>query len=297
MTTADTSIELTQLEWNVKDGGIDGDREDRRIQQLEFLKSLPDLDLLWIMEGTGWHEGRRLNDVASVTGLTALPPVTSRVGDGRNHSVMFYNAEKLTPSRPHTELARGAFHHGVSRDVFDVDGIPLLALGTHLSYVSGAARLAEAHYLADYGEEFPGWPEDGVLLMDANAPDDNDPELDDWSRVPRHLWHRYRKILPDGSFGGWDRDARRLLLDSGFRDPQNDVPEQREPTVGYWYANERVPLRLDQILVTGRRIEVVDYRTLKPESPDLTKLSDHLPVRLDIRLRRSPVDPPVESAV
>lgn len=41
MTTADTAIELTQLEWNVKDRGIDGDSEDRRIQQLEFLKPHP----------------------------------------------------------------------------------------------------------------------------------------------------------------------------------------------------------------------------------------------------------------
>lgn len=222
--------------------------------------------------------------------------MTSRVGDGRNHSIKFYNAAKLTPSRPHSELARGAFHHGVSRDVFDVDGIPLLTLGTHLSYVSGAARLAEAHYLADYGGQFPSWPEDKILLMDANAPDDNDPELTDWSQVPEYLWHRYRKVLPDGSFGGWDRDARRLLLKSGWCDPQNDVSEEREATVGYWYDNEKVPLRLDQIMVTGTRIEVVDYRTLKPDAPDLTTLSDHLPVRLDIRLHRHPRVPRANSA-
>ncbi|MFK0154342.1 hypothetical protein ACIQVK_19985 [Streptomyces sp. NPDC090493] len=296
MTAADTSIELTHLEWNLKDGGIDGDNEDRRIQQLEFFESCPKLDLLWILEGAGWHEGRRINDVASVTGLTALPPVTSRIGDGRNHSVMFYDAEKLTPSRPHTELARGAFYHGVSRDVFDVDGIPLLTLGTHLSFDSGAARLAEAHFLADYGGHFPGWPEDKVLLMDANAPDDNDPELKDWSRVPQYLWHRYREVLPDGSFGGWDRGARNLLLKSGWCDPQSEVLVQRGPTVGYWYDNEKVPLRLDQILVTGPRIEVVDYRTLKPDAPDLTRLSDHLPVQLDIRLHRHPRAPRANSA-
>lgn len=296
MTLADTAIELTALQWNVKDGGIDGDSEHRRMQQVAFLKAHPQLDLLWIMEATNWPENRRINDVEGATGLTALPPVTSRIGDQVNHSIMFYNASKLTPRGKPGELARGAFHHGTARAAFDVDGIPLLALGTHLSYANPAAQLAESHYLADYGGPFPGWPEDKVLLMDANAPDDNDPELDDWSRVPRYLWHRYRKRLPDGSWGGWDRDARRLLLDSGWLDPQNYVREQREPTVGYWYDNEKVPLRLDQILVTGRRIEVVDYRTLKPESPDLTKLSDHLPVRLDIRLRRSPVDHPAESA-
>lgn len=41
MTTADTAIELTLLEWNVKDGGINGDRGDRRLQRLEFPKPHP----------------------------------------------------------------------------------------------------------------------------------------------------------------------------------------------------------------------------------------------------------------
>jgi endonuclease/exonuclease/phosphatase family metal-dependent hydrolase len=291
MTTADTAIELTALQWNVMVGGIDGDNEGRRVSQVAFLESHPQLDLLWIMEGTGWHEGCRIHEVEDATDLTALPRVTSRIGDQVNHSIMFYNAEKLTPLGKPGELARGAFHHGTVRAAFDVDGTPLLALGTHLAYANPEARLAESHYLADYGGPFPGWPQDKVLLMDANAPDDNDPELRDWSRVPRYLWHRYRKRLPDGSWGGWDRDARRLLLDSGWRDPQNYVREQREATVGYWYDNEKVPLRLDQILVTGPRIEVVDYRTLKPETPDLTKLADHLPVRLGIRLHRDPHPP------
>ena len=38
MTAADTTIELTQVVWNVKAGGIDNKREVRRIQQLERLE-------------------------------------------------------------------------------------------------------------------------------------------------------------------------------------------------------------------------------------------------------------------
>lgn len=107
MTTADTAIELTALQWNVMVGGIDGDNEGRRVSQVAFLESHPQLDLLWIMEGTGWHEGCRIHEVEDATDLTALPRVTSRIGDQVNHSIMFYNAEKLTPLGKPGELARG----------------------------------------------------------------------------------------------------------------------------------------------------------------------------------------------
>lgn len=306
---ATDSTELELLGWNVLNGGIDrGDRgfHDYRFeQQIDYLASLPDLDFLWIMEGTDWHlgDGRRFKDLADATGLTALPYVTSRVGEGRNHSVLYYKAEKARLVRS-SELARGAFHHGVTRAEFEVDGVRLLLLGAHLAYSSGAARLGEAHHLADYGQQFNDWPEDSVLLMDANGPDRYDPEPEDWSAVPRNLWHRYRKMLRDGSFGGWDLDAPNLLIGSGWRDPQDEIPHRRRPTVGYWYENEQVPLHLDQALVTGRCIEVRDYRTLgapqsfapdipAPDSPDsdldLTGLSDHLPTHLRIRLHRSPI--------
>ncbi|KUN02090.1 hypothetical protein AQI95_28855 [Streptomyces yokosukanensis] len=295
----ESTVELRMVAWNVLTGGIDNkgterETEERRLRQLDFLSSMDGLDMLWIMEATWWDEdkGARLRGICDATTLTALPLVTSRVGDGSNHSCMYYNAQALKLYTPASELARGSFHHGVCRAAFDADGIPLLVFGAHLAYSGGRARHLEAHHLADYGTQFGGWPEDGVLLMDANAPDESDPELSDeeWKRrVPRGLWHRYRKIRDDGSFGGFDRGARRLLLESGWRDPQADVRQLREPTVGYWYENERVPLRLDQALVTGPRIEVVDYRTLNPKRPALKNLSDHLPIRLDIRLHRSPV--------
>ncbi|MFJ9613480.1 hypothetical protein [Streptomyces noursei] len=55
-------------------------------------------------------------------------------------------------------------------------------------------------------------------------------------------------------------------------------------------------LRLDQALVTGQHIEVVDYRTLNPEVPDLTRLSDHLPTQLGVRLHRHPISPVAKDA-
>ncbi|MGW6603129.1 hypothetical protein [Streptomyces sp. NPDC055036] len=310
MTTGTT--ELSLLGWNTLLGGIDRDdrgfHDHRFEQQIDYLASLPDLDFLWIMEGTDWHlgEGRRIHDVAEATGLTAIPYEyeTSRPQEGRHHTVLFYRAEKARLVTA-GDLGRGAISLGATRAEFEVNGVRLLLLGAHLSYSCGTARLGEAHHLADYGRQFDHWPQDSVLLMDANSPDRRDPEPQDWSAIPRNLWHRYRKVLPDGEFGGWDLDAVNLLIASGWRDPQDEIPLRRRPTVGYWYANEQVPLHLDQALVTGRRIEVTDYRTLgapqsfAPEIPapadspdsdlDLTDLSDHLPYLLRIRLHQEPI--------
>nr|WP_024126516.1 hypothetical protein [Streptomyces sp. FR1]AHE39135.1 Endonuclease/exonuclease/phosphatase [Streptomyces sp. FR1] len=304
MTTQTDSTVLDMVGWNLLNGGIDGAQEHRRERQIDFLASLPDLDLLWIMEATDWDEGDRFGDLADATGLTALPYVTSSNGDGRNHSCMYYRADKLRLVSPSSVLARGAFHHGVTRAEFEVNGVRMLALGAHLTYSSPAARLLEVPHLADYGKKFGDWPEDCVLIQDGNGPDLHDPEPADWSAVPQNLWHRYRRRLGDGSYGGWDTDALQMLLNAGWRDPQDDVPMRRPPTVGYWYENEQVPLHLDQVLVTGRRIEVVDYRTLgaprsfapdipAPDAPGtelgLTDLSDHLPAHLRIRLHRDPI--------
>lgn len=113
-------------------------------------------------------------------------------------------------------------------------------------------------------------------------PDDNDPGLASWDEIPRNLWHRYRTVNPDGTFGGLDRAARRMLLDSGWRDPQTEVAKERGATTGYWWANEKVPMRIDQALVTGPQIKARDYLT--HDSRDLRRLSDHLPMELTIEL-------------
>ncbi|MDL5199780.1 hypothetical protein [Streptomyces sp. ALI-76-A] len=304
MTARNDATDLDLLGWNLLNGGIDGEEEYRRERQIDFLASLSGLDLLWITEATDWEKRNRFTDLADATGLTALPYVTSHNGDGRNHSCLYYRADKLRLASRSGVLARGAFHHGVARAEFEVNGVRLLVLGAHLTYSSPDARVLEVPHLADYGRKFGDWPEDSVLIMDSNGPDLHDPEPEDWSEVPRNLWHRYRERLPDGSYGGWDTQVLRMLMEAGWRDPQADVTIRRKPTVGYWYENEKVPLHLDQALVTGQRIEVVDYRTLGAPywfapnipTPDvsgtdliLTDLSDHLPVHVCIRLHHNPI--------
>ncbi|MEO3978658.1 hypothetical protein [Streptomyces sp. CAU 1734] len=45
--------------------------------------------------------------------------------------------------------------------------------------------------------------------------------------------------------------SMRVLINSGWRDPQSLTGRERAATVGYAYADEPVPLRLDHILVRG----------------------------------------------
>lgn len=281
---------LKLIAWNVFLGGIDGHDESRREAQVQYL-ARQDADFIWITEASGWHRdhGRRFRDLAIATGTTHCPPVTTHIGDGHNHSCLFFRHDRVREVS-YSELARGALHHGAARAVFDVNGTRLLILGTHLAYADGDSRLREAHHFADYARPFGNWPPNAVLLGDLNMPDDNDEGPDSWEQVPQNLWHRYRRIRDDGSFGDLDRRARTMLLASGWRDPQCAVDAERAATTGYWWDNERVPMRIDQALITGGQLEVVDYRT--HDTPPLRKLSDHLPLELTIGLQAKTLPAP-----
>lgn len=270
------------IAYNAFLGGDDGGDESRREAQVQYLAT-QDADLLWITEASGWHRdhGRRIRDLAIATGTMHLPPVTSHIGDGHNQSVLFFRPSRLREVT-YRELARGAFHHGATRAEFEINGTRLLILGTHLAYADGDSRLREAHHFADYARPFGTYPSNAILVGDLNMPDDTDEDPIDWDQVPQNLWHRYREF-DDGTFGKLDRRARDMLLASGWRDPQHDVDQERAATTGYWWKNELVPMRIDQALVTGDQLEVVDYRT--HDTPELRKLSDHLPLELTIRLR------------
>lgn len=275
------------LAWNLFVGGIDAGDDSRRRKQIAYMASCADVDFYWITEATRWTEngGRPFRELAVATNTVHLPPVTSVIGDRVNHSCLFYRPSRVKELH-YSELARGAFHHGTARATFEVDGRPLLILGTHLAYADGDSRMQEAHHLADYARKFGDWPEEAALIGDMNMPDDNDPEPD-WDQVPQNLWHRLREILPDGSFGPLHRGARGMLLNSGWRDPQKAVAEVRAPTTGYWWQNELVPMRIDQALVTGPRLKVTGYRT--HDTPALRTLTDHLPAQLDIELHDEPL--------
>ncbi|MFJ7997555.1 endonuclease/exonuclease/phosphatase family protein [Streptomyces sp. NPDC096310] len=268
---------------NAYNGGIDADdpHEHRRHEQTLTLAQLdPPPTFVGIQEATGWHRDgwKRLHQLANVLDMVALHPVTSHVGDGENATALLYrpSAARLLSYTP--GVAVEAFHHGLLRGTFDIDGRDVMVLVTHLNPFDGGARLAEAKRLTDYAGTFPGTPDRVVLLMDGNIPSDDDPEPDWETGAPAHLHARYRIVNEDGSFGSMDRRAMGALKAASWSDPQDHLAIQREATVGHWYPNEPTPLHLDHILTSGP-ITPRAYWTI--DTPKARTLSDHLPCVLD----------------
>ncbi|MEE1798097.1 hypothetical protein PUR57_05295 [Streptomyces sp. JV176] len=165
----------------------DDPHEYRRYGQIRTLAQLdPAPTFVGIQEATGWHRDgwRRLHQLANALDMVALHPVTSHVGDGENHTALLYRPSAATLRTYTPGVAIGAFHHGLLRATFDVDGRDVMVLVTHLNPVDGTARLAEAKRLTDYAGDFPGTPGRAVLLMDGNMPSDDDPEPDWDNDVP-----------------------------------------------------------------------------------------------------------------
>ncbi|WP_026151107.1 endonuclease/exonuclease/phosphatase family protein [Streptomyces prunicolor] len=263
--------------WNLYNGGVDDSSEKRLRRQADILSGL-EPDILALSECTGWDaEGRRrLLWIAHVLGLTPVTMERSRMGLMPNYTAMLYRSSKLhlvSWDRP----AEGVFHHALIRARLrpleaENDDADFLALATHLSYTDGDTRLREARWMTDYAGDFPGAPSRGLILGDLNCPSPED-RLD-WDKVPRNLQSRYRLVKEDGTFGDADVRAIQVLLESGWQDPETLTGRPRDATVGYFYANEPVPLRLDHLLTYGLR--VLDYRTY--DTAEARRCSDHLPV-------------------
>lgn len=277
---------LRAVTWNLYCGGVDGTSEERLHTQAEILAGLKP-DVLALQECTGWdeQEERRLLWMARTLGMAPVRMARSFIGDGRNFTTLLYR-----PSTLHLVgrriLGVEVFHHALIRarlrPVGAEDGSrDLLAFATHFTHTDGETRLREARWLTDYAGAFPGMPSRAMLLGDLNCSGAYDTDPEDWDLVPRNLHSRYRQVDDAGRFGAMDRRAIQVLINSGWADPQSLTGEDRAATVGYAYANEPVPLRLDHIFIRGLPATV--YRTY--DSPAVRALSDHLPVILDTEVR------------
>ncbi|WP_411145875.1 endonuclease/exonuclease/phosphatase family protein [Streptomyces sp. x-80] len=269
--------------WNVWTGGIDPDgSEKRRHDQIEVLAQLdPQPTILAIQEARGWHQEkyRRLHELATALGMVAWHPVTSHIGDGTNHTALLYRPGAVTVLGYTPGANVGSFHHGLAVAHVVIDGTEMTLLTTHLSYVDGDARLREARCLTDYAGPFPGLPGNSILLADLNTGRLDDP-VPHWDTdVPANMHARYREVRDDGQFGGPDNRAMTVLLQAGWKDPQDQLGTPRTATVGYKYANEPTPLHLDHILTAGSTIRPHSYLT--HDTPLARAASDHLPVVLD----------------
>ncbi|WP_367132800.1 MULTISPECIES: endonuclease/exonuclease/phosphatase family protein [Streptomyces] len=268
--------------YNTLTGGIDsGGGESRRLGQIEFLASL-DADVIALQELRRWDEGGwwRLWEAATALGMIPLPPVLSRRGRG-NHLALLYRPGTVRVKDYEPDAARGAFYHGLGRARLHIKDHPLLTvLFTHLCFLGGAERYAEAQWLTGYGDTYEGNPQRAALLGDLNTIGVHDIEPG-WSKIPANLRSRHCHITPGGEFGDTDRRAIQLLTAAGFHDPF-DVPGQAPPrTAGYWSPAERVDHRSDFIL-TNRRVTGDVAGAAVHDTETTRALSDHLPVVLDL---------------
>ncbi|MGW0332268.1 endonuclease/exonuclease/phosphatase family protein [Streptomyces sp. NPDC003011] len=269
------------MTWNLFGGGVDGSSEKRLHAQADILAAL-EPDILALPECTRWDEDedRRLLYMAHTLGLAPVGMARSRNGDSRNHTALLYRSSKLRLIG-RLRLGEGVFHHALIRARLRPREATsghhdFLALATHLTHTDGDTRLREARWLTDYAGDFPGVPPRALLLGDMNCPSPCD-EIN-WDKVPRNLQSRYRLVKNDGTFGDADTRAVQLLLEAGWQDPETLTGTPRAATVGYYYRNEPVPLRLDHALVYG--LHVLDYRT--HDTANARQVSDHLPVVLDV---------------
>ncbi|MEU9270043.1 endonuclease/exonuclease/phosphatase family protein [Streptomyces sp. NPDC048251] len=272
---------MRAVTWNLFCGGVDDSSEKRLHAQAEILASL-NPDVLALQECTQWDEAdeRRLLWMAHALGLTPVCMARSREGDSRNHTALLYRSSKLHLVG-RRRLGEGVFHHALIRARLrpleaDNDHDDFLALATHLTWTDGESRLREARWMTDYAGDFPGVPPRALLLGDLNCPHPSDQP--DWDQAPQNLQSRYRLVQDDGTFGATDTRAVQVLLESGWQDPQAATGRPRAATVGYFYRNEPVPLRLDHALAYG--LQVYDYRTY--DTATARTVSDHLPVVLDV---------------
>ncbi|MGK5543540.1 endonuclease/exonuclease/phosphatase family protein [Streptomyces sp. URMC 127] len=243
-------------------------------------------DVLVVSELRGWEEGGwwRLWELADGLGMIALPPVLSARGRG-NHLAVLIRPETVRVYAYDPDACRGAFYHGLARLVVYLKDAPqrVTILGTHLCFLGGEERLAEARWLTGYADDYEGNGQRVFLAGDLNTIGLHDEEPD-WSKIPRNLRSRHCLTNTDGSFGATDRRAIGHLTAAGFADPYEllDRPPQR--TAGYWGSEELLNHRSDFILANRLAAPVVLYvLDITVHDTEVTRgLSDHLPVEATV---------------
>ncbi|MFI0912453.1 endonuclease/exonuclease/phosphatase [Streptomyces abikoensis] len=265
--------------YNLLTGGIDkDDEEQRRLGQNGFLASLG-LDVLVVQELRRWEEHGwwRLWALAEATGMVPLPPVLSARGGG-NHLAMLYRPQTVRVAEWDTDACRGVFHHGLGRAIvyFKGDSRPWTILATHLSFLGGEERLAEARWLTGYGDSYESNGQRVLLPGDLNTIGARDPEPE-WSKIPANLRSRHCLLTAEGGFGATDRRAIQLLEAAGFADPYDLLSTTPARTAGFWSEEELLPHRSDFVL--ANRLAAPYVRGVTTHDTDITRsLSDHLPV-------------------
>ncbi|WP_399094035.1 endonuclease/exonuclease/phosphatase family protein [Streptomyces sp. BBFR2] len=253
--------------YNIRDGGAPDSQDFAR--QLDLVAGL---DILGIQEAKHWNRDRerRLHDAARALGMRPLLTPSANHGC---HLLLLVRAPRVRIVEHTPTIAAGTFHHAASRTLIEVDDrYRITVLHTHLNPFSPDMRLAETGWLTEYAEE----GRRTLLLGDLNTIGADDPDPDDWSDIPWHLYSRHREIRSDGTYGGADRRAIRALSVAGYADPSTHLGVPAVPTTGHWPGAEEWMRRSDYVLLSEALTPALtDWRVV--DTPVARMSSDHLP--------------------
>lgn len=279
-----TAEMLTIVGYNLRDYGKSA--MDTRRQQHELLRSTqPDvvcLQEIWDDSDDLSNLDRHMATLADSLGMHAMA-VPAR--GSHCHMTILWRSEFAVLSQRSHDLG---LWHGLGDVELDVGAaVPLRIAVTHLAPWDPEKRLADAHtvagLLADPGQAT-------VIAGDANlirADDTYDPEPD-WSRLPPHkVWRHVRWSDDPGAPLVADRRPAELLRRSGLHDAAPHLRAPWQPTGGH--LGDDLPRRPDAFWTT-RPQALRRYRVIG--TPGALRLSDHIPIRIDLDPRAlDPVSP------
>jgi exodeoxyribonuclease-3 len=259
------------MTWNIKTGGVDRGRSDR----LDAIRAVldrerPDILALQELRDFDRDDGRRMNDLAAATGMTAQ--LAGSVF-GQPVAVLVRPPLAITARRS----VRWRLHHGAAVVVVPTGGGPLTVVSIHLNPFSPYRRMREARWLAArYGAR----KRPVVLAGDLNS---LDPGTDHTAELAR-LEARYRRrhLGPDGAA---DTRAIAAFAAGGFTDlwPLVGAADGHTVPTTKGGGHEFSGMRLDYVLASAPAAAAArSARVVRGDEAEYA--SDHYPVVAELAL-------------
>jgi exodeoxyribonuclease-3 len=264
-------VTLRLMTWNIKTGGVDRGRGDRRAAIAAVVnRELPDILTLQELRDFDRSDGRRMGEFADAVGMTAH---LSRSALGQPVAVLVRPPLRITDGK----TVRWRLHHAAAEATVPTDAGQLTVVSTHLHPFSPYRRMREARWL---GARYGSAKRPVVLAGDLNALDPGTDHAAELARLdPRY---RSRHLADDG---GADTRALAALLECGFADlwaTAGDGDGRTAPTTAGG-GPEFSGMRLDYVLATapvaGR---VRTARGVRGGEAEFA--SHHYPVAVDLDL-------------
>jgi exodeoxyribonuclease-3 len=264
-------VTLRLMTWNIKTGGVDRGRGDRRAAIAAVVnRELPDILALQELRDFDRSDGRRMGEFADAVGMTAH---LSRSALGQPVAVLVRPPLRITAGK----TVRWRLHHAAAEATVPTDAGQLTVVSTHLHPFSPYRRMREARWL---GARYGSAKRPVVLAGDLNALDPGTDHAAELARLDQR--YRSRHLADDG---GADTRALAALLECGFADlwaVAGDGDGRTAPTTAGG-GPEFSGMRLDYVLATapvaGR---VRTARVIRGGEAEFA--SDHYPVAVDFDL-------------